>query len=71
MCFIVLTFANRRGFLFSMRIAILADIHGNLPALEAALYHLEGLQVDQVVIAGDVVGLPVTALGLAAAAAVA
>ena len=38
-----------------MRIAILADIHGNLPALEAALYHMEGLQVDQVVIAGDVV----------------
>lgn len=38
-----------------MRIAVLADIHGNLPALEAALADVSRLAVDQVVIAGDVV----------------
>ena len=42
-----------------MRIAILADIHGNLPALEAALDEVARLQVDQLVILGDiVVGAP-------------
>lgn len=38
-----------------MRIAILADIHGNLPAFEAALAHACGLCVDQFIIAGDLV----------------
>jgi predicted phosphodiesterase len=38
-----------------MRIAILADIHGNLPALEAALAQVEKLGVDRCVVAGDVV----------------
>ena len=42
-----------------MRIAILADIHGNLPAFEAALEHIAGQHVDQLIIAGDiVVGAP-------------
>ena len=42
-----------------MRIAILADIHGNLPALEAVLARVEGLKIDRLVIAGDiVVGAP-------------
>lgn len=42
-----------------MRIAILADIHGNLPAFEAALDHVPRQTVDQIVIAGDlVVGSP-------------
>jgi predicted phosphodiesterase len=42
-----------------MRIAILADIHGNLAALEAALARVELLNVDHVVVAGDiVVGAP-------------
>lgn len=36
-----------------MRIAILADIHGNLPALEAVLADLEGLDADLVVVNGD------------------
>ena len=36
-----------------MRIAILADIHGNLAAFEAALAHVRTLGVDQLVIAGD------------------
>jgi hypothetical protein len=38
-----------------MRIAILADIHGNLAAFEAALEHVARQGVDQIVIAGDVV----------------
>lgn len=38
-----------------MRIAILADIHGNLPALEAALERVEALRPDRVVVAGDIV----------------
>ena len=42
-----------------MRIAILADIHGNLPALEAALARVAELRVDRVLVAGDmVVGAP-------------
>lgn len=38
-----------------MRVAILADIHGNLFALEAALAEVERLKVDHIVIAGDIV----------------
>jgi predicted phosphodiesterase len=42
-----------------MRLAILADIHGNLPAFEAVLDHVSRQTVDQIVIAGDlVVGSP-------------
>jgi predicted phosphodiesterase len=38
-----------------MRIAVLADIHGNLLAFEAALAHAQARAVDQIIIAGDVV----------------
>ncbi|MBX0329848.1 metallophosphoesterase [Oscillochloris sp. ZM17-4] len=38
-----------------MRLAILADIHGNLPAFEAALAHARAQAPDQIVIAGDIV----------------
>jgi diadenosine tetraphosphatase ApaH/serine/threonine PP2A family protein phosphatase len=38
-----------------MRLAVLADIHGNLPAFEAALSHAAQQKVDQVIIAGDIV----------------
>ncbi len=42
-----------------MRIAILADIHGNLPAFEAVLTHVRQQAPDLIVIAGDiVVGAP-------------
>ncbi len=42
-----------------MRVAILADIHGNLAALEAVLARVSQLRVDRVVVAGDmVVGAP-------------
>lgn len=38
-----------------MRLAVLADIHGNLPALEAVLADLP--PVDDIIVAGDVTGL--------------
>ncbi|HEY4281418.1 MAG TPA: metallophosphoesterase family protein [Chthoniobacterales bacterium] len=41
-----------------MRIAVLYDIHGNLPALEAVLEEIEQLDVDRIVIGGDVVPGP-------------
>ena len=37
--------------------AILADIHGNLQALEAVLEHVAGQEVDQIIVAGDVVNV--------------
>jgi predicted phosphodiesterase len=37
------------------RLAVLADVHGNLPALNAVLNDLAHVQVDQVVVAGDVI----------------
>jgi predicted phosphodiesterase len=36
-------------------LAIIADIHGNIPALDATLADLERIQPDRVVVAGDVV----------------
>ena len=42
-----------------MRIAILADIHGNLAAFEAVLAHVRQQAPDQIILAGDlVVGAP-------------
>lgn len=41
-----------------MRIAALYDIHGNLPALVAALSEIDALDVDRIVIGGDVVAGP-------------
>lgn len=38
-----------------IRIAVLADIHGNLPAFEAALEHVSQQKVDQIILAGDIV----------------
>lgn len=38
-----------------MRIAAISDIHGNLPALEAALEHVDNQGVDHVVVVGDIV----------------
>lgn len=36
-----------------MRLGVIADIHGNLPALEAVLERLAGLSVDRIVNLGD------------------
>lgn len=41
-----------------MRVAVLADIHGNLPALEAVLADVDRSGADVVVIAGDVAAGP-------------
>src|SRR5690606_7069184 len=38
-----------------MRLAIFADIHGNLPAMEAVLADIDRLSVDQIIINGDLV----------------
>lgn len=37
------------------RLAILSDIHGNLPALEAVIADMAPFAVDQVIVAGDVI----------------
>ncbi|MCY4527028.1 MAG: metallophosphoesterase family protein [Anaerolineaceae bacterium] len=37
------------------RLALLADVHGNLPALEAVLARVDGQAVDQIVVAGDLI----------------
>jgi putative phosphoesterase len=39
-------------------IAVLADVHGNLPALRAVLAEVDAEGVDVIVVAGDVVGGP-------------
>jgi putative phosphoesterase len=41
-----------------MRIAVLADIHGNIPALETALNEIHEDKVDGFIVAGDMVGGP-------------
>jgi putative phosphoesterase len=41
-----------------MRLAILADVHGNLPALEAVLNDLRNDSIDGFIVAGDMVGGP-------------
>jgi putative phosphoesterase len=38
-----------------MRVAALYDIHGNLPALEAAMDDIRAARMDQVIVGGDVV----------------
>jgi predicted phosphodiesterase len=38
-----------------MKLAVLADIHGNMRALEAVAAHLEGWRPDGVIVAGDIV----------------
>jgi putative phosphoesterase len=40
------------------RLAVLADVHGNLPALEAVLSDIRHADVDGFVVAGDLVGGP-------------
>ena len=41
-----------------MRIAVLCDIHGNLPALQAVLAEVEEAEVDLIVFGGDVAAGP-------------
>ncbi|UWZ39222.1 metallophosphoesterase family protein [Dactylosporangium roseum] len=49
------------GHVGSMRIAVLADIHGNMPALEAVLAEVEDSGVDRIVLLGDIAGGPMPA----------
>jgi putative phosphoesterase len=48
-----------------MRVAVLADIHGNLPALRAVLADVDAERVDALVVAGDLAGGPYVAESLA------
>jgi len=43
-----------------MRVAVLDDIHGNLPALEAVLQDVRTARVDRIVVGGDVVCGPMS-----------
>jgi len=47
-----------------MRIAVLNDIHGNLPALEAVLRELHACGVDRIIVGGDVLPGPMAHLVL-------
>jgi predicted phosphodiesterase len=47
-----------------MRIAVLPDVHGNLPALRAVLAQLDAEPVDAIVVAGDVSGGPLVRASL-------
>ncbi len=38
-----------------MKIAVLSDIHGNLPALQVVATHIDAWQPDQVIVNGDIV----------------
>jgi putative phosphoesterase len=46
------------------RVAALYDVHGNLPALEAVLSDIEGLDLDLLVVGGDVASGPMPAEAL-------
>ena len=39
-----------------MRVAVITDIHANLPALEAALARVDDLEIDELYCGGDLVG---------------
>jgi predicted phosphodiesterase len=44
-----------------MRVAVLADIHGNLPALDAALADIDAAGADRIVLNGDIATGPMPA----------
>jgi len=39
-----------------MRLAVMSDVHSNLPALEAVLNNLQQYEIDGIIVAGDLVG---------------
>jgi predicted phosphodiesterase len=41
-----------------VRVALISDVHGNLPALEAALAEIEAAGLDRIVVGGDLVWGP-------------
>lgn len=48
-----------------MRLAVISDVHGNAPALDAVLEHIAGERVDAVVLLGDHVSGPIDPKGAA------
>ena len=44
-----------------MRLAVISDVHGNLPALEAVVADIKKRQVDSTVNLGDCVTSPIVA----------
>ncbi len=50
--------ARRPGRRDAIRLAVVSDVHGNLPALEAAFDRARGLGVDTIVHAGDLINGP-------------
>lgn len=46
---------NQRPVFIFMKIAILSDIHGNLPALQTVADDIARWQPDQVIVNGDIV----------------
>src|SRR3954467_11487761 len=48
-----------------MRVAVLDDIHGNLPALEAVLRDVQQVGADRIVVGGDLVVGPMSREALA------
>ena len=48
-----------------MRVAVLADIHGNAPALRAVLAEVDSELPDAIVVAGDLVAGPLVSESLA------
>src|ERR1044072_7232800 len=49
------------GRIIAMRVAVLADVHANLPALEAVLGEVDEAGVDRVVLLGDIAWGPMPA----------
>lgn len=45
-----------------MRIAVVSDIHGNLPALEAVVSHFKRIGIDKVINLGDSLSGPLLPL---------
>ena len=41
-----------------MRLAVLSDIHGNIPALDQALEEIDRIGVDEFIVAGDMAAGP-------------
>ena len=50
--------SGENGRITAVRVAALYDIHGNLPALEAAIEDVRGARVDAVIVGGDVLPGP-------------
>jgi putative phosphoesterase len=48
-----------------LRLAVISDVHGNAPALDAVLEHIAGEHVDTIVLLGDHVSGPIDPAGAA------